>query len=244
MNSVVLNPRQKLTLPEYLEFSAQLATILKKMSPSELSELMKINPEIAQLTFERFQQWNLPFNKAETAPAVLSYTGEVFRGLEALSFSEDDLSFAQDHLRILSGFYGVLRPLDLVMPYRLEMALKISAGKARNLYEFWKPVITKSMRDTLDGQKDNVLINLASQEYFKSIDKKVLGARVVTPVFKEYKNGKAVIVTVYAKKARGMMARFVIQNKLKKAEDLKLFDWDGYYFDSSLSNEQEYTFTR
>lgn len=234
----------KFTLPEYLEFSKQLAMILKKKSPSELSKLMKINPQLAQLNFERFQQWDIPFNEKNATPAVFSYTGEAFRGLEVTSFNNTDLSYTQDHLRILSGFYGVLRPLDLVRPYRLEMALGISAGKAKNLYDFWKPLITNGLKKALDAQKDDILINLASQEYFKSIDKKLLRARVVTPVFKEYKNGKATIVTVYAKKARGMMARFIVQNRLKKPEELKLFDREGYYYTPSLSTEAEMTFTR
>lgn len=244
MGSLAAAHHSQPTVPEHLEFSEQLATILKKKSPRDLSKLMKINPELAQLTFERFQQWALPFNENNATPAVFSYTGEAFRGLEASSLSEADLSFAQEHLRILSGFYGVLRPLDLVRPYRLEMALRFSAGKAKNLYDFWEPTITKSLKRALDGQKDNILINLASQEYFKSIDKKSLHARVITPVFKEYRNGKAVIVTVYAKKARGMMARFIIQNQLAKPGELKLFEREGYYFTPSLSAETEMTFTR
>lgn len=236
--------QQKFTLPEYLEFSKQLAVILKRKSPLQLSKLMKINPELAQLNFERFQQWELPFHEKNATPAVYSYTGEVFRGLKAESFSEKDMSFAQDHLRILSGFYGVLRPLDLIQPYRLEMALGISAGKAKNLYDFWKPLITNALNNTLKAQKDDVLINLASQEYFKSIDRKTLRARIITPVFKEFKNGKPVIVSMYAKKARGLMTRFIIQNKLTKPDELKLFEEEGYYYTPDLSNEVEMTFTR
>ncbi|MBE0650347.1 MAG: peroxide stress protein YaaA [Bacteroidales bacterium] len=232
------------TLPEYLKFAEQLAAILKMKSPGELSNLMKINPEIAQLTFERFQQWGTVNNKENAIPAIFSYIGEAFRGLDAESFSEKDLFFAQTHLRILSGLYGILRPLDLIQPYRLEMALKISTGSAKNLYDFWKKLITKSLKKSMDVQHDNVLINLASQEYFKSINIKELRARIITPVFKEYKNGEPVIVTVYAKKARGLMARFIIQNQLTNPEDLKLFDYEGYYFTPSLSTETEFTFTR
>lgn len=237
-------PQQKFTLPEYLENTKQLAAILKKKSPLELSKLMKINPELAQLNFERFQQWKLPFDEKNAIAAVYSYTGEVFRGLEATSFRDEDISFAQAHLRILSGFYGILRPLDLIQPYRLEIALGISAGKAKNLYDFWKPLITDALNKALEAQKDDVLINLASQEYFKSIDRKTLRARVITPIFKEYKNGKAVIVTMYAKKARGMMTRFIIQNRLKKPDELKLFDEEGYYYTPDLSNDREMIFTR
>ncbi len=235
----------KYSLPEYLGFTKHLAEILRKKSPSQLSKLMKINPELAQLNFERFQQWELPFDGKNATPAVFSYTGEVFRGLEASSLKKTDVSFAQDHLRILSGFYGVLRPLDLILPYRLEMGQAgISAGKAKNLYDFWRPLITSALNKAFEIQKDDVLINLASNEYFKSIDKKALHARVITPVFKEYKNGKAVIVTMYAKKARGMMTRFMIQNKLTKPDELKLFDAEGYYYAPDLSNDREMTFTR
>lgn len=235
---------QKTTLPEYLEFSEQLVAILKEKPPQELSKLMKISPELAQLTFERFQQWKLPFKEGNATPAIFSYTGEVFRGLDASSFSGPDLTFAQDHLRILSGLYGVLRPMDLILPYRLEMALGLPAGKAKNLYDLWKLLITDALKRALAAQKDDVLINLASQEYFKSLDMRSLQARIVTPVFKEYKNGRAVIVTMYAKKARGMMARFIIRNKLKDPEELKLFEEEGYLCMPALSNEKEMTFTR
>lgn len=244
MNSQIALHHPEFTLPEHLEFSKQLAMILKRKAPGELSKLMRINPELAQQTFERFQQWALPFDAKNAVPAVFSYIGEAFRGLEAASFSDADLSFARDHLRILSGLYGILRPMDLVRPYRLEMGLRMTIGKAGNLYGFWKPLITNALKSALQKQKDNILINLASQEYFKSLDKRLLQARVITPVFKEYKNGTAVIVTVYAKKARGMMARFIIQNQLKKPGQLKLFDREGYYFTPSLSTETEMTFTR
>ncbi len=208
------------------------------------SKLMKINPELAQLTFERFQQWRQLFHEENSTPAVFSYIGEAFRGLDAHSMTDADLTFAQDHLRILSGLYGVLRPRDIVMPYRLEMALQMSPGKVSNLYGYWKPVITDALRKALAKQKDNIMINLASQEYFKSINKKSLQVRVVTPVFKEYKNGKTVIVTMYTKKARGLMARFIIQNQPRVPDALKLFDKDGYYYTPSLSTETEMVFTR
>ena len=234
----------ELTVPEYLKFAEPIVKTFKKKSSAELSKLMKINPKLALQTFENFQQWKLPFDPAKAAPAIFSYSGEAFRGLEAHSFTKGELLFAQDHLRILSGLYGTLRPLDRILPYRLEMALKIRVGKSGNLYDFWQPVVTGSLRKSLDAQNDNVLINLASQEYFKSIDAKELKASIITPVFKEYKNGKAVIVVVYAKKARGMMAGFVIKNKLTDPEELKLFEEEGYYYTPSLSDENEMVFIR
>jgi hypothetical protein len=234
----------KPTSPEYLSFAEQLAAVLKTKSPASLSRLMKINPKLAQLTYERFQQWSLAQHEADATPAVFSYIGEAFRGLDSRSFNEKDLSFAQDHLRILSGFYGMLRPLDMILPYRLEMALKITVGKSENLYDFWQTLLTKSLQKSLNEQNDNVLINLASQEYFKSLHPKVLKARIITPVFKEYKNGKAVIIVVHAKKARGMMARFMIKNQLTDPEELKLFGDEGYYYTPSLSNENEMVFIR
>ena len=245
MDSLVPVHHQKPTFPEYLKLSEALAEILKKMSSVQLSKLMKINPELAQLTFERFQQWIMPFNEGNSTPAVFSYIGEAFRGLDAHSLTNTDLSFAQNHLRILSGFYGILRPLDLIQPYRLEMSLRLTApGKTKNLYEYWRPAITESLVKALGHQKDNILINLASQEYIKSIDNKALKARIITPVFKEYKNNKPVIVAMYAKKARGMMARRIIQNQLTKPDDLKLFDSEGYYYTPLLSTENEFVFTR
>ena len=244
MGSLIPKHHQKLTVPECLEFSEAIVAILKKKSPTQLSKLMKINPQLAQLTFERFQQWQQPFHEENSTPAAFSYIGEAFRGLDAYSMTDTDLSFAQDHLRIISGLYGVLRPLDLVMPYRLEMALQLAPGKSKSLYEYWRRTISDSLGKALVHQNDDILINLASLEYSKSIDANALKARIITPVFKEYKNNKPVTVTIYAKKARGLMARFIIQNQLKLPDELKLFDQEGYYYTHPLSTETEMVFTR
>lgn len=232
------------TLPQYLERARLLAEDLKKMSAAELARLMKINPQLAHLNFVRFQQWDASKHKKKGSPALLSYQGEVFRGLNALDFEEVDFYFAQKHLRILSGFYGLLRPLDLVQPYRLEMGGRFSPAGYRNLYSFWKELISKSVDEALARQGDRILINLASNEYFKSIDKKHFPMQIITPVFKEAKGEGFKMVTIYAKKARGMMARFIVKNQLTNPDELKFFDMDGYYYNERLSKEVEIVFTR
>lgn len=236
--------QMKFSLPRQLEMAKPLVRLLKQKSTTELAALMKINPKLAQLNYERFQQWHTPFNNDNAYPAAFSYHGEVFNGLQIESFTEDDLSHSQKHLRILSGLYGVLRPLDLIQPYRLEMAAKLSIGESSNLYRYWKQKITKVLQSDLDAQGDNILINLASNEYFKSIDTKVLSANIITPVFKEIKREKPVIVTMYAKKARGLMARYILQNRIQTVDDLKLFDQEGYLYDDRLSGKHEMVFTR
>ncbi len=237
-------PPVDLSIPELIEMAKLPAQILKQKSSVELAELMKVNPKLAQLNFERFQQWHTPFNKDNAHAAVFSYHGEVFNGLEIESFSKSDLVFAQDHLRILSALYGVLRPLDLIQPYRIEMATRLKVGKSKNLYEYWKKAITENINKALISQGDRILINLASNEYYKSIDTKTLNATIITPVFKEYKNEKPVIVTMYAKKARGMMAQYILKNKIDNISALKNFDLDGYYYNDHLSNDTEIIFTR
>ncbi len=232
------------TLPQYLERARLLAEDLKKMSAAELARLMKINPQLAHLNFVRFQQWDASKHKKKGSPALLSYQGEVFRGLNALDFEEVDFYFAQKHLRILSGFYGLLRPLDLVQPYRLEVGGRFSPAGYRNLYSFWKELISKSVDEALARQGDRILINLASNEYFKSIDKKHFPMQIITPVFKEAKGEGFKMVTIYAKKARGMMAQFIVKNQLTNPEELKFFDEDGYYYNESLSKGGEVVFTR
>jgi len=233
------------TLPDNLSKSQKLINILKKHSTEELSNLMNISPKLAQLNFERFQQWQLPFTPENAKQTLFTFKGEVFSGLDAESLSKHDVEFSQDHLIILSGLYGTLRPLDLIQPYRLEMGTKSSFAGKKNLYEFWKTIITNNLHKALDEQGDNILINLASNEYFKSIDTKKLDARIVTPEFKEFKNGTYKIVTIYAKKARGLMTRFILQNRLTDPEQIKLFDKEGYYFNEQLTtNSDKPVFTR
>ncbi len=227
------------TIPDFLSKSQKLIGELQTKSIDDLTALMNISPKLAQLNFERFQQWQLPFTPDNAKQALFAFKGEVFNGLEAGSFGENDLQFAQNHLVILSGLYGTLRPLDLIQPYRLEMGTKSSFAGSKNLYEYWKETITRSLKKALKSQGDNVLVNLASNEYFKSIDTKKLSARIVTPEFKENKNGVYKVVTIYAKKARGMMTRFIIKNRLSDPEQLKLFDEDGYFFNDRLTTHRD-----
>ena len=233
-----------MTVPAFLEKTAVLANELKKFSADTLSDVMKINPALAQLNYGRFQQWDVAKHEKAGIPALLSYQGEVFRGLDAASLGANELRFAQEHLRILSAFYGVLRPLDSVLPYRLEMGGRFSPEGFRSLYDFWKPAITRVINTALAEQGDNVLVNLASNEYFKVLDKKKLNARIITPVFKEARGNGFKVVTVYAKKARGLMARFIIQNRISHPDEMKLFDEAGYFFNDSLSKGGEWVFTR
>lgn len=235
---------QDTTLPLYLERTRHLADELKKIPASELAPIMKISPRLAQLNFARFQQWDASKHKKNGSPALLSYQGEVFRGIDVATFEVDDWQYAQKHLRILSGFYGMLRPLDLVLPYRLEMGGRFSPSGYQSLYDYWKEQISKSLDEALANQGDRVLVNLASNEYFKSIDTNTFPMQVITPVFKEARGEGYKIVTIYAKKARGMMTRFIIKNQLTDPEELKFFDEDGYYYNESLSSGGKTVFAR
>jgi len=232
------------TLPRFLNKSEQLVLELRQLRPNQLSKLMAISPKLAQLNFERFQQWCLPFTPENAIQTLFAFKGEAYNGLGAETLKLNEVNFTQNHLIILSGLYGILRPLDLIQPYRLEMGIKASFANSKNLYDFWKDSVTQGIQQALDNQNDKIIINLASNEYFKSIDLKRLNANVVTPEFKECKNGTCKIVSVYAKKARGLMTRFIIQNKLKQPEQLKLFDADGYYYNEHLSSENNLVFTR
>jgi len=227
------------TFPLMLKYSALLVNELKKYSSGELSELMKISPKLAQLNHSRFQQWHYPYKLEEGNNALLTFRGEVYNGLEVDSFSQENLNYAQKHLIILSGLYGVLRPLDVILPYRLEMGTKISPAGYKNLYEFWSDKILNVLNNKLAESDTNILINLASQEYFKSIETKKLNAEIITPVFKENKNGVYKVVSIYAKKARGLMTRFIIKNKINNPEKLMLFDEEGYYYNEKLSDKKK-----
>lgn len=232
------------TIPENLQKSEQLISVLKKKSPKKLSELMNISPKLGQLNYERFQEWKLPFNEQNAKQAIAVFKGDVYVGLDINQFKQDDLMFAQDHLRVLSGLHGLLRPLDLIQPYRLEMGTKLKFRRKNNLYEFWGDIITESVQCVLDGQEDDVLINLASDEYFKSINKKKLKAQIVTPIFKDFKNGEYKFLSFFGKKARGMMTRYILLNRINKVDDLKLFEEDGYFYNENLSTPDEFVFTR
>lgn len=232
------------TQPELLKYSQQLIEECRKLSSSDIASLMKISDKLAGLNAARFGEWQPNFTPENARQAILAFKGDVYTGMQAELFSEDDFQFAQQHLRMLSGLYGVLRPLDLMQPYRLEMGIKLKNNKGSDLYQFWGNTITEALNKALEEQDDNVLINLASDEYFKSVDPKKLNAEIVKPVFLDEKNGKYKIISFYAKKARGLMSRFIIQEKLTNKAQLKEFDLEGYQFNSAGSEGNTLVFKR
>ena len=232
------------TQPALQSQSQQLADICKTLTPADLSSLMHISDKLAGLNAARFAQWQLPFTTDNAKAAVFAFNGDVYQGLQADSLSEDDIKFAQQHLRILSGLYGVLRPLDLMQAYRLEMGTKLSNPAGKDLYAFWRDDIAALLNQQLQSLNSELVVNLASQEYFKAVNTKALNARVVTPVFKDFKNGQYKIISFFAKKARGLMARYIIQQRLSDAEQLKAFDLAGYQYSAEQSSAKELVFLR
>jgi len=232
-------PKVRATQPALLNDAQELIDGLKALAPHDVSGLMKLSDKLGQLNYERFQAWQQPFTKSNARPAVLAFNGDVYQGLEASTFSAEDFKFAQGHLRILSGLYGLLRPLDLMQPYRLEMGTRYN-----NLYQFWGLIITEALNAQLRKTKSQALVNLASNEYFKAVKAKELAAPVLEPVFKDWKNGDYKIISFFAKKARGLMSAYIIKNQLKNPEDLKAFDWGGYQYNAALSGESKWVFTR
>jgi hypothetical protein len=230
--------------PDFLNESKVLIKELQKLNPKDISKLMKVNDSISALNFERNLSWKLPFTQNNAKQALLTFKGQVFVGLDAKSLSEKDLLFAQEHLRILSGLYGVLRPLDLMQAYRLEMGIPLKNPIGKNLYEFWGEKITEHINAELAKQKHKVLVNLASNEYYKSIKSKLIEGEIITPVFKEQRGTDFKTITVYAKTARGYMSRFIIQNRIENPEYLKTFDTGGYLYSKDLSTDKEWVFTR
>ena len=236
-------PTSKHSQPDFLDDACELIDQLKALEPHQVSNLMGISDKLGQLNAERFQSWHTPFTPDNARPAALAFNGDVYTGLDARSFSDKEFEFAQRHLRILSGLYGILRPLDLMQPYRLEMGTRFENRRGKDLYAFWGSRITDELNRLLKAD-DGVLINLASNEYFKSVRKKELDASIITPHFKDWKNGQYKMISFYAKKARGLMCRYAIQNGITKAEDLKGFNLDGYYFSSEQSDDKTWTFLR
>ncbi|UYG08102.1 peroxide stress protein YaaA [Halomonas sp. M4R1S46] len=232
------------TQPDFLTRSRELIGILRDLSPQQISELMGVSDKIAGLNAARFAEWQTPFTPDNAKPAAQAFQGDVYAGLEADRFDDDDNAFAQDHLRILSGLYGLLRPLDLIQPYRLEMGTKLANPAGKDLYAYWKEELTTALDRAVADSGSPVLVNLASNEYFKAIDAKRLQARVVTPVFKDEKNGQYKIISFYAKKARGLMAAWMIRQRLDDAEALKDFDVAGYRFNAALSEGDTLVFCR
>lgn len=230
------------TQPRFLEQSIKLNKKLKTLSRKKLSELMKISNDLARLNYDRNQEWKTPFNTQNAKQAIYAFTGEVFRGIDINTLEEDKLPLLQDRLRILSGLYGLLKPLDLIQPYRLEMGTRLKVGRRDNLYKFWDDALAKSLNEELAD--DELLINLASSEYFKALPKKILKVPMVTPIFKDFKNGQYKTIMTFAKKARGLMVRYIIENNIKTIEGLKGFDVDNYGFSEDMSTEKDLVFTR
>lgn len=237
-------PRLDVTVPDFLSHSRRLNRILREYPALDLMELMNVSRDIAALNVERNQKWRTPFNKKNAKPAVLVFAGEVYRALDATTMKTADLKFSQSHLRILSGLYGLLRPLDLIQPYRLEMGTKLPNEAGNNLYAFWGHQLTDKINAELAAHRCKILINLASNEYFKSLKPTLISGDIITPAFKEKRNGKYAMIAIYAKKARGLMSRYIIKNRITQAQDLRSFDLGGYQFNVSLSSDSDWVFTR
>ena len=235
-------PIQNYTESLFLKEAETIQKTLKKKKPKQLMELMDISEKLADLNWERNQNWSLPFSPENARPAVFAFDGDVYTGLDAYTIPIDKFPILEDKLRILSGLYGVLKPLDLMQPYRLEMGTSLPIGTKKNLYEFWKKKVTSSLNSEL--QKDELFINLASNEYFSAVDTKTLKVPVITPEFKDYKDGKLKMISFFAKKARGLMVRYIIDTNAETIEDLKQFNYDGYAFDANLSKGNTLVFTR
>jgi cytoplasmic iron level regulating protein YaaA (DUF328/UPF0246 family) len=250
---VLLSPAKKLneekqfedncTITIFAEDSEKLIKSVRKYNSKKLGELMKLSPALSDLNVDRYKNWDLD-HTSDVNPAALMFNGEVYAGLNAKSFSKLEKERAQNHLRILSGLYGLLKPYDLIHPHRLEMGTKLKTGKNNSLYEFWGDKIVDEVNEITSSYKEDILVNLASNEYFKSINRKKLNATVITPVFKDFNNGDYKTVMVYAKKARGFMASYIIKNKIEKIENLIGFDTEGYCYNKDASTESEMVFYR
>lgn len=234
----------RFTQPALLDDARKLIAVARELTPAQIGSLMSVSDKLADLNAGRFQNWQTPFTPDNARQAILAFKGDVYTGLAAETLREEDFTFAQQHLRMLSGLYGLLRPLDLMQPYRLEMGTKLANPAGRDLYAFWGDRLTEALNAALADQGDDVLINLASDEYFKAVKPAKIQGRIVKPVFLDEKNGKFKIISFYAKKARGLMSRYIIENRLTQPEQLKAFDVDGYFFAADESSERELVFKR
>lgn len=237
-------PENLYSMPEFGEEANPIAKKMKAYTASDLGKLMGISPKLAYLNYDRFQQWSLTGSIPEAKQAVLAYKGDAYNGLNAQSYSEKDYLWAQDHLRILTGMYGILRPLDLIMPYRLEFATKLKIGRNKDLYDYWKDYLIRSLESLRKLEGSGTLINLASAEYYKALDAEKCGFRVITPIFKEYRNGEYRFLSMFGKKARGMMASYIIRKRIKNPEKIKLFNEDFYSYSEPMSTKTEWVFIR
>jgi cytoplasmic iron level regulating protein YaaA (DUF328/UPF0246 family) len=249
---IILSPAKRLDFTEaidapatarrFMEETASLARTTRRLTRADLRKLMSISDKLADLNRERFKAFDP--ESQDGVQAAFAFAGDVYEGLKARDMDAASLAFAQDHLRILSGYYGLLRPLDRIQPYRLEMGVRLKTRRGSSLYDFWGDRISRQLNDDAEGQADPSLVNLASQEYFGAVDAKALKLPVVTPHFREEKDGESRIISFFAKRARGTMARFAVDERLQKAEDLKAFDRDGYRFDKAASTETDWIFIR
>ena len=232
------------TQPRFTKEANSLVNILQNYSPEDISKLMNVNEKLAKLNFDRFQQFQANHAPDNARQAILAYRGDVYDGIDIANYDKDNFKFAQEEVRILTGLYGILRPLDLIQPYRLEMSTKLPNDKGDDLYQFWEDKLTNAINEDLKNHKQQYIINLASNEYFKALDKQKLQGKLVTPVFKENKNGKYKTIAIYAKKARGMMTDYIIRNRITNPEHLKGFDREGYTYNESMSSDKELVFIR
>ena len=237
-------PTKEFSEPDFLSEASVLIDVLKGKTNEEVKDLMKLSDKLTELNVERYKQWSQPFSPDNARPGIFAFKGDVYVGLDAQSFNDADIQFAQNHLRILSGLYGVLRPLDLMQPYRLEMGTKLKTDTGKNLYEFWGSKISDSLNNDHQEGEGRELINLASNEYFSAIDKKNLDSEIITPAFYDWKNGKYKMISFYAKKARGMMAAWIIKNRITSSQKLESFDVAGYMYSPEMSESNKPAFIR
>ena len=244
LNEKAPAPVKEFTQPDLLAEAEILMRQLRELAPQQIAELMHVSDKIALLNAERNAEWHTPFTPDNAKQAVFMFNGDVYEGIAADTLKPEQIQYLQQHVRLLSGLYGILRPLDLMQPYRLEMGTAFANTRGKNLYEFWGDIITDLLNDTLAQAGSDILVNLASQEYFKSVNTKKLKARLITPVFKDEKNGKYKIISFYAKRARGLMVRYAAEHNITDPEMLKNFDYEGYSFNAAASNESEWVFMR
>ncbi len=237
-------PTRKFTTPEFLDDAGELIAQLRSFAPQDLAKLMHISSDLAQLNYDRYAAWNAPFTRRNAKQAMFAFNGDAYRALKAAEFSERDLSWAQKHLRILSGLHGLLKPLDLIQPHRLEMGSQLANQRGDDLYAFWRTKVTMALNEAIDAQRQPILINLASNEYFSALDASGIEARIITPMFKDWKNGRYKLISLRAKRARGLMAAYLIKNRISTLKALRKFDWEGYNYCPSKSSYNNWAYLR
>lgn len=237
-------PTRKHTQPMFLEESGELIDELRRFAPPDVADLMGISSKLAELNVDRYATWQPPFTRRNARQAVLAFKGDVYLGLNAYGYTERDFTWAQKHVRILSGLHGLLKPLDLIQPYRLEMGTRLRTNRGSDLYSFWEDKVTAALNEAIAAQKQPLLINLASNEYFNAVDAGRIDARIVTPTFKDLNNGRYKFLSFYAKKARGLMTSYIVKNRVSTLKALKAFDWQGYRFCKEQSRADEWVFLR